>query len=317
MGMRRVIGAEHVDDALLDAPPDAPAVAVVADRRVHLGIGAKPLVAIGRDQRQMVRQHLDGGDILVVLQEDHLLAGRDMQDMDARAGLARDPHQPLRAGQRHLWRAPDRVARRIALDPQRHALAQHHLVFGMEGGAPARALQDLGDAPVVLDQQVAGGGAHEHLDAGRARQALQFRYVMGILMRAADPEGEVAMHAVPAAPDLVGQRLRRHRLRDRVRHLEDAGHAAKRGRARSALQVFLVVEPRLAEMHLAVDYARQDMQAGAIDDLAGRGLREIAERHDLSASNADIAHDAAILVHHRAALEDDVVSLGHGVSPGG
>ena len=66
---------------------------------------------------------------------------------------------------------------RIALDAQILPLAQHRLVLGMERGAAAGAAQDLGDALVVLDEERAGGGAHEHLDAGGARQALQLRHV--------------------------------------------------------------------------------------------------------------------------------------------
>ena len=88
-------------------------------------------------------------------------------------------------------------------------LAQPVLVLGMKGGAAARVPEDREHALVVLDQQVAGRRAHEHLDAGSARQALQLADVAGILARAADPEGEVAMHAVRAAPDLVGKRSRR------------------------------------------------------------------------------------------------------------
>ena len=131
------------------------------------------------------------------------------------------------------------------------AVAQHRLVLGMERGAAARAAEDVGDALIVLDQQRAGRGAHEHLDAGGARQALQLGDIVGILVRAADPEGEVAMHAVMAAPHLVGERLRRGGLRVGVGHLEDRRDAAHDGGAGAGFEIFLVVEAGLAEMDLA------------------------------------------------------------------
>ena len=61
--------------------------------------------------------------------------------------------QPLRAHERRLGVAPDRVRTRIALDAEIHALAQPVLVLGMEGGAAADRLQDMTQALIVLDQQ--------------------------------------------------------------------------------------------------------------------------------------------------------------------
>ena len=74
---------------------------------------------------------------------------------------------------------------------------------------------------------------------------------LGILVRAADPEGEVAMHAVMAAPHLVGERLGRRGLRVGVGHLEHGRDAAHDGGAGAGFEIFLVVEAGLAEMHLA------------------------------------------------------------------
>ena len=62
--------------------------------------------------------------------------------------------------------------------------------------------EDRAHALVVLDQKVAGGRAHEDLDAGSARQALELGDVGRVLARAADPEGEVAMHAAVARATL-------------------------------------------------------------------------------------------------------------------
>ena len=70
--------------------------------------------------------------------------------------------------------APDRMRGGVAGDALVHAGVEAEFVLAVEGGATARVAQDFGHAGVVGDQQRAGRGAHEHLDAGRARQALQF-----------------------------------------------------------------------------------------------------------------------------------------------
>ena len=77
----------------------------------------------------------------------------------------------------------------------------------------------------------------------------------------ADIEGEVAEHAVARAAHFVGERLGSRRERLRVGHLEDGGDAAQHGGAAAGLEVFLVLEARLAEMHLGVDHAGQDVEA--------------------------------------------------------
>ena len=214
-----------------------------------------------------MRRRLDRGDILVVLEEVHLLRGRDVQHVHALAGLAREPHQPLRALQRRDLVAPDRVRARIALDAEMLALVEPVFVLGMERGAAADHLEDVAHAIVVLDQQRAGRGAHEHLDAGAAGQPFELGQVLGVVARAADEEGEIAMHPVMRALHLVGHRLRAGGQRIGVRHLEHRGDAAHHRAARSGLQVLLVGEAGLAEMHLGIDHAGQDMQAAAIDGL--------------------------------------------------
>ena len=100
---------------------------------------------------------------------------------------------------------------------------------------------------------------------------------LGVLARGADIEGKIAMHAVMAALDLVGNRRRRGGGRIGVRHLEHGGDAAEHRAARAGFEVLLVGEAGLAEMHMAVDHARQQMQAAAVDHLAGGRARKIAD----------------------------------------
>ncbi len=101
-----MVGPQHIDDALRNTVPDAVAVARRPHRRVHLEKRAEPRIVVSR-QRQMMRRRLDGGDILVLLEEKDLLGRRDVQHMDARARLPGDAHQPLGAAQRRDLVAPD------------------------------------------------------------------------------------------------------------------------------------------------------------------------------------------------------------------
>ena len=73
--MWRVVGAEHVDDALVETSPDRVAMRAITNGRVHLGAHAKPLVAVRRREGQMVGCHLDRSHILMITQKLHLLAG--------------------------------------------------------------------------------------------------------------------------------------------------------------------------------------------------------------------------------------------------
>ena len=55
----------------------------------------------------------------------------------------------------------------------------------------------------------------------------------------------------------------------------------------------------------------KQMQAAAVDDLAGRGARQIAEGGKAAGADAEIAHALAVVVDDGAALEDQVEGLGH------
>jgi hypothetical protein len=124
------------------------------------------------------------------------------------------------------------------------------------------------------------------------------------------------MHAARRAPQLVVQRRRAHRQRVRVGHLEDGRDAAHHGGARAGLKVFLVLAARLAEMHLRVDHAWQDMQPAGGDDLAGVGMEEVADRGDPAVAHAEVPLADAVMIDDHAATEDQVEIEGHSFSPG-
>ena len=72
-------------------------------------------------------------------------------------------------------------------------------------------------------------------------------------------------------------------------------------------------QPRLAEMHLRVDDAGQDMQSGAVHYF-GRRVANIAQRHDPPVPHRDIGQALAVLVDQGRVLENSVV-LRHVWSP--
>src|SRR6185312_3139213 len=239
-------------------------------------------------------------DVLVVAEVLDLLFGRDVQNMDALARLAGELDQALGRHQRRGLVAPDGMRARIALDAEPLAVVEAVFVLRVKGSSPPYYLEYPAQTLVVLDQQRAGRRADEHLHPGTAGRAFELGQVLNVLAGTADEEGEIAMHAMPAALDLVGEGLLRHRQRIGVRHLEHGGHPAHDRAARARLQIFLVGQPGLAEMHLRVHHAGQDMQALAIDDFGGARPPQSADFGDAARANADVAHALAVLVDHGA-----------------
>ena len=261
----------------------------------------------------MMGRRLAAGDILRARQKVHLLAGRDVQNMHLRPRLARQPNEALGRAQGGDLVAPDRMRRRVAGDAQGFALVEARLVLAVEGGAAADLLEDREHPLVVRDQQAPGRGAHEHLDSRRAGQALELGEIGDVFMRAADPEGEVAMHAAFRPGELVGERLGAGRRRVGVGHFEHRGHAAEHGRARAGLQVLLVNEARLAKMDLGIDHAGKNVKAAAIEAFAGRGSAQGADRGDPAVANADVANADPVVVDHDPIDEHAIETRRHGL----
>ena len=99
---------------------------------------------------------------------------------------------------------------------------------------------------------------------------------------------------------LRGERLLGDGERIGVGHLEHRRHATHHGAARPAFQVFLVRKTGFAEMHLGIDDAGQDVQALAIDHLAGAGLPQRAQRRNPATLDPDVADALAVLIDHGA-----------------
>ena len=153
-------------------------------------------------------------------------------------------------------------------------------VFRVERGAARDAGDDLVEGSLVVNKQIAGRGAREDLDAGRALELFECRNIGDVFARAADVEGEIGEHAVARARHLVGERFGTRRQRLGVGHLEHGRDAARDRRPASRLQVFLVLEARLAKVHLRIDDAGEQMQTLGVDRLGGLGAAERPDRRD-------------------------------------
>jgi hypothetical protein len=70
----------------------------------------------------------------------------------------------------------------------------------------------------------------------------------------------------------------------------------------------------LAEMHLRIHHAGQDVEPGAIDDLTGRDVTERPQRADAPVQDADIAGAFAVLIDDRAVPQNCVKGDRHASS---
>ena len=210
--------------------------------------------------------------MLVIAQELDLLLGRDMQHMNAFSGFMREFDEALGRRQRRGLVAPNRMRARIAIYAQVFAVVEAILVLGMKRGTTPDHFKNPSQAFVILDQQRAGRRTDEYLDAGTAGRPLQFRQISHILAGTADKEGKIAMHAVTAALQLVGEGLRVDGQGIGVRHFEHGRHATHHRAARPGFEILLMGQARFTKMHLRIHHAGQDVQASTIDDLSRGGL---------------------------------------------
>ena len=116
----------------------------------------------------------------------------------------------------------------------------------------------------------------------------------------------VAVHAVLGTGEFVLKRFRVRRRGIGVRHFENSRHAPHDGRAGARFQILLVLHTRLAEMHLAVDHARQQMEPRAIDHLARLVFAYRANCRDPSAADPYIALTDPVLINYCSAFENEI-----------
>ena len=114
--------------------------------------------------------------------------------------------------------------------------------------------------------------------------------LLEIVVGAAEVEGVVGPCPARGQQVLVRERRARGGVRDGVRHVHEAGDAAGHRRRGLGGDVALVGEARLAEMHLVVDHAGQQVPAAGVDDAVGllAGQPE-ADPLDAAVADEDVA----------------------------
>ena len=224
----------------------------VAKRRVHLRLGAEPPIDLGRGERQMLRRHLDARHILVQREQRHLRRRRHMQHMHALAGRGGEPQQLARSRRaRPLGRAI-----RCGLTGRRRGEAM-----------PARASR----------------ASSSEWKAARRSMRARMRASVSSSSTRRSPVEEPMNTLMPAAPGSLSsvgssstfsrvaptKKAKSQYMRPRARATLSASASAVTvaglvfGISNTAvtppstaerlpdLEIFLVLEPRLAEMHLA------------------------------------------------------------------
>ena len=131
--------------------------------------------------------------------------------------------------------------------------ADGRFVFAVGGDRQRRLGEDAFERRLLVDEQVAGAGADEDLDAGRAVGRLQ---LVEVVARRADVEAVVDERLLGRERELFFDAGLRDRGRHGVRHFEKRRDAALGTRAAGGGEIFFVREARLAEVDLVVDRRR-------------------------------------------------------------
>lgn len=183
-GMGRMIGAQDIDDALIQPSPQASPVIRVADGRVHLSEPPQPLIGLRPFQGQMLRGGLNRCNILIAGEKGHLLGCRDMLSMDAFSEHPRQSNEALGGLQCGLGAAHLRVTCPIARARQPTAVCKPILVLGVEGATAVNMPQHIGHALVVSDQQAPPRRTHEDFHTAASVEALELAKARGVFVGA-------------------------------------------------------------------------------------------------------------------------------------
>ncbi len=312
--VRRVVGGHAVDGAVHQRFHARLDVALAAQRGRHLAVGvvaAHDLVGEQQVMRGHLRGHPDAAR-LGVAHEPHRARGGDVGDVQVRPGqlgeddVARHHHvlgggglagEPEIGGHEPLVHGPavrELAVLRVADD--RHAEGQGVL------HRPAVELRVHHALAVVGEGDAAGLGLLGQLRELRALEVAAHR---------ADRIHADDAFDLRAGQDVVGDRAVVVD-RERVGHARDRGEAARRGGPRAARDRLLVLEARLAQVHVHVDEARAHHLAGRVHRLGARGrLQALAHLVDAAVRDPDVLHrvGAAGRIHHAPAPDQQVHAL--------
>ena len=179
----------------------------------------------------------------------------------------------------------------------------HRCILAMRGDDERRACEDAFERDRVVHEHVAGRSAHEHLDATNERviYALDgFEVVVG----RTKVEGVVGHRVTLGDGELIVYRIDSDGLWPGVRHLHVARDAASDGRPRFSGDAALVRKPRLAEMHLIVNNARQQKVARKVHFLGGAWYgKPGADGGNTHAFNKQVAFGEAAIIDNTGVFD--------------
>ena len=255
----------------------------------------------------------------MVREELHLLRGGDVQHMHALAGLAREPDEPLRSQRSAAISSRQTGCERGS--PATRSCLRSLSRYSSSEWNEARRLIALRMLRTPSSSSTSSEPVDEPMNTftpaqpGRRSSSARSR---GVLARAADEEREIAVHAVMARARPCRRAPRRWWWSGSVLGISNTAvtppmHRAPRagtrgppcgsGRARGNAPGVSITPG-------------QDMQAAAVDHLArprpATGRRCAAMRPP---AMREIAHALAVVVDDGAALEQEVVALGHSSLP--
>ena len=140
----------------------------------------------------------------------------------------------------------------------------------MDGNEQVGAAKDGAQAFHAVHQHVACARTHEELDAAHTR-TVQAGKVAVVVVRRAEVARVVHDAAFVQQVELGVEGFEGGGLRQGVGHVHDARYASCGGGPAFAEDVGLVRQARVAEVHVVVDGAWQQVAAGGVDGFVARG----------------------------------------------
>lgn len=293
--VRRVVGADDVQASTEQGLAQGVAIGALLDRRVALDqVAEGGVVAVV--EVQVVGADL-GGDPFAGRRAGHeqleFACRADVQHVQARAMAAGQAHRQagrlvagLGIADRRVLVGGDVVA--VPGLPPRLAFTDARGVFAMRQQQGRTVTEQALQRRQVVDQHVAGAGAHEHLHPCHAVRVERGNGVE-VVVTDAEVKAVVDPRAAGSALLLGRQRLQRQGRRQGVGHVHDAGDAAGHRRARFAGEAALVRRAGVAEVHLVVDHARQQVLAGGVEHgLAGEVGEAAGDGVDAPVADAQV-----------------------------
>lgn len=274
-----MVGGDDVYHVVIDGTAQGIAVGLGLHGRVALDEGVQRAV-VGLAEQQMGHTSL-ARNLLAAdgacLEQVQFAGGGEVEHMQAGTRFARQLHGQARRG----------VAGGRGADVG--VLADGHIVvvgilcliflcvfsddggvLAMDGNEQVGAAKDGAQAFHAVHQHVACARTHEELDTAHAR-TIQAGKVAVVVVRSAEVGGVIHDAAFVQQVELGVEGFEGSGLRQGVGHVHDAGHASCSSRPAFAEDVGLVRQARVAEVHVVVDGAWQQVAAGGVDGFVARG----------------------------------------------